>query len=89
MRFHIFRTSAKYPDEETNALPHPLPDQYLLQLDKLPPDDYRFLTDDDKPGFGWFIDINTIQELVKLQIVVGHNLIFSENEIEIYDGYRE
>lgn len=36
-----------------------------------------------------FIEINTIDELLELRKLVGKELIINENEIEIYDGYRE
>lgn len=48
--------------------------------------------------FGWklvetdhrpYIEINSLEELQKLQAAVEHPLIFTEDEIEIYDDYRE
>lgn len=35
------------------------------------------------------IEINTLEELQKLQAAIGEPLIFTEDEIEIYDGFRE
>lgn len=36
-----------------------------------------------------YIEINSLEELQKLQAAVEHPLIFTEDEIEIYDDYRE
>lgn len=36
-----------------------------------------------------YIEINTLEELQKLQAAVQNPLIFTEDEIEIYDNYRE
>lgn len=36
-----------------------------------------------------FIEINTLEDLQKLQAAVEDPLIFTEDEIEIYDDYRE
>lgn len=39
--------------------------------------------------YGWFIEINTLEELVGLQKQLGIELILKDGEIEIYDDYRE
>ena len=36
-----------------------------------------------------YVNINTIEELIKLSQAVEFPLIIDETEIEIYDGYRE
>ncbi len=36
-----------------------------------------------------YIEINSLEELQKLQAAVQNSLIFTEDEIEIYDDYRE
>lgn len=36
-----------------------------------------------------YIHINTLEELIELQKLVGYPLIITEGDIEIYDGYRE
>lgn len=36
-----------------------------------------------------YIEINSLEELQKLQVAVQNPLIFTEDAIEIYDGYRE
>lgn len=36
-----------------------------------------------------YIEINTLEELQKLKAAVQNPLIFMEDEIEIYDDYRE
>lgn len=37
----------------------------------------------------WFIEIESLQDLLDLVKEVGNDLIIGENSIEIYDGYRE
>lgn len=41
----------------------------------------------------WVVEINTLEELMKLQEECGHSIIISSRNpipsIEIYDGYRE
>jgi hypothetical protein len=37
----------------------------------------------------WFIEINTLEELMNLQKEVNSNLIINDGTIEIYDDYRE
>lgn len=36
-----------------------------------------------------YIEINSLEELQKLQATIEHPLIIDEDEIEIYDDYRE
>lgn len=36
-----------------------------------------------------YIEINSLEELQKLQAAIEYPLIIYEDEIEIYDGYRE
>ena len=47
----------------------------------------------DLDDHGWFIDIESLEELVKLMERVGENIIIMNDEgilaIEIYDNYRE
>lgn len=42
-----------------------------------------------KIHFRPYIEINSLEDLQKLQATVEQPLIFTEDEIEIYDGYRE
>lgn len=37
----------------------------------------------------WYIEINTIEELMAFKQEVGFAIIIGNNSIEIYDGYRE
>ena len=37
----------------------------------------------------WYININTLDELVALNEEVGHDLIFSAGQIRIHDDYME
>lgn len=37
----------------------------------------------------WYIEINTIEELMAFKREVGVSIIIGSNSIEIYDGYRE
>ena len=37
----------------------------------------------------WYIEINTIEELMAFKREVGVPIIIGSNSIEIYDGYRE
>lgn len=37
----------------------------------------------------WFVDINTLEDLMALKEEVGHKLIIGSKEIVIYDNYVE
>ena len=42
-----------------------------------------------EPRYDTYITIDTIEQLLELIKVVENPLVITENEIEIYDGYRE
>ena len=48
---------------------------------------------DSYDGFAWFINIGTIEDLLKLSDSLGYSLIvsyaYNHPNIEIYDDYRE
>ena len=44
----------------------------------------------DKQGYDiWYVEINTLEELMALQEEVGCELVVGDDEIVIYDGYLE
>lgn len=82
MKFHIYRTSASFLNQEK-----PCPRAYGGERNKL-------------GRRNWFIDIDTIDQLMELLDEIGVDLIISRTlrqdflrqdlpEIEIYDDYRE
>ena len=81
MKFLISKTS----DENMEDMEEAKQEEYIQEVIKGEPEVVK----------GWFIEINTLQELLNLQTRFKHELIITTGfgtdmpEIEIYDTWRE
>ena len=53
------------------------------------PTEAAYLAPHPTRGNAWYIDINSLEELIALAEKEEQELIISKNEIVIYDGYME
>ena len=96
MKFKLISTDTDYDD---GAICHYLKKEYLdiLKKNKFKYTEETFIDKWDWHHFIIIIDIENMEELMKLKEKVNHELIIADswglkrelNTIEIYDGYRE
>ena len=80
MKFKIMRASHTVIDDEIN---YPGPDvKNAYKEVRIPYEGSDEVTD-------WYVDVNTLEELIELRKEVGYDLIFNEDEIWICDDYME
>lgn len=68
-------------------------DEYAENLKKndftVTKEEFRYDEDDDCPDIITKIEINTIEELIKVMDIVGHRLVVDKKRIIIYNDYIE
>lgn len=75
--YRIYRTSYGYHPDQYETEP-PCHNCYLAEFKANP-----------YSGTAWYIEIESLEELEKLQKELKNPVILSSNTIEIYDSYRE
>lgn len=99
MKFKITATSSVYGDPEKLIEGYPCLENFGYELEEYEELKRYYIRDENgrriKMEYGIetkytpYVRIDSIEQLVELTKAVGNPLVFSEDEIEIYDSYRE